>query len=181
MIYYQLKLNFDRMLDQYEIKCARVISNFIKSMNCIDVLTFMIPRQIRFIWCFSTFHQGLTFHSEVRKNDWSPGGNLSNDPARYLIACISQPVHCLVCTNDCMRKNGNALSVLDRHTHTWIPTIEVNKFVSLQGKYCSIMFWANVLECQLIVLGKDVLAKARTGTGKTIAFLVRIYYIECIT
>lgn len=35
---------------------------------------------------------------------------------------------------------------------------------------------------QLLFLGKDVLAKAKTGTGKTVAFLVskRLQYFVCL-
>ena len=39
------------------------------------------------------------------------------------------------------------------------------------------MFQENILK-GILFIGKDVLAKARTGTGKTIAFLVRIYRIQ---
>ena len=34
---------------------------------------------------------------------------------------------------------------------------------------------------QLKFLGKDVLAKARTGTGKTVAFLVRLFICFCLS
>jgi len=33
---------------------------------------------------------------------------------------------------------------------------------------------------QLTFLGKDVLAKAKTGTGKTVAFLVRLFICICL-
>jgi len=34
---------------------------------------------------------------------------------------------------------------------------------------------------QLTFLGKDVLAKAKTGTGKTVAFLVRLFICICLS